>query len=175
MPNWCEQDLNVTCKKEHNKEMKEFIKFFKDAKTEDIIPLDKSKAREKFDTLSDAEKGRWMIGGERTLEEAFNAYWFNNGGYEQCCEAWGSKWGISHKDEEYTNIDEEYGAEAKFSWESAWSPTIPVVQKLSEMYPNLTFVLTYFERGCAFNGRVEFKGGEELSHEEGAYFGDRGG
>ena len=169
MPNWCEQDLIVTCKsdKEGTKQLTKFVRKYQaidSLRAEDIIPYPESykKAEKEFKKLPTEDKERWGTIG---------TYWFNkHDGYNWCIENWGSKWGVSNWT--FSDVDE---GEPKFSFQSAWSPCLPVILALSKKYPDLVFTLYYFERGCAFNGRYECCNGEVLQHDEGVYYGERGG
>lgn len=173
MPNWCEQDLYVTCDEEDKEELKLFYERFKEKlETEEIIPYaDKTALREKWNTLNEEEKKRWSM-GENDEEEAFNQYWFNSGGIEWCRDNWGTKWGVCN----WALVEEhlKYN-ELQFGFNSAWSPALTVITALSRLYPKLEFRVNYFEQGCQFNGTMTAKNGEVLNEEEGKYFGDRGG
>jgi len=94
--------------------------------------------------------------------------------YDWARDNWGTKWGIcrSYLEEKY---DWEGKGEVLYTFESAWTPAIPIVVEMSRKWPKLDFVLKYFERGAEFNGRMEFKAGEIVSDEQGKYFGSRGG
>lgn len=58
---------------------------------------------------------------------------------------------------------------------TAWTPPKPVVTRASELFPSLSFVLRYFERGCEFCGRFHCTGGGIVIDETEAYVGPRGG
>jgi hypothetical protein len=95
---------------------------------------------------------------------------YNSGGYEWCIENWGTKWGIY--DGELVN-EREGGLTYRF--QSAWSPPIPVIKKMSEMFPKLLFTLRYYECGMEFKGTLTCKNGKPLSFKESKYRGNRGG
>ena len=94
---------------------------------------------------------------------------FNSGGYKWCCENWGTKWGICNAEvvqeflERISHID--------YCFDTAWSPPLPVVLKMSEMFPGLRFILRYFECGCAFNGVYICEKGEVVEDLQAAYSG----
>lgn len=160
MPNWCECDLEI--RGERNK-LKEFVEF---AKTEDRV-LDHHKFipyPKRFADLDKKSKEYEKKTGKHMKDG------FNSGGYEWCCKNWGTKWGICNA--ELRGVEDD---RVEYGFESAWSPPIPVVLKMSVMFPELEFELRYFECGAAFNGLYQCKAGEVLTDEEGKYFGDRGG
>jgi len=64
---------------------------------------------------------------------------------------------------------------AKLSFKTAWGPPGPLILKLSELFPDLTFTLKYFECGMAFQGVYVCKGGMVLKDCSEWYGGKRGG
>jgi hypothetical protein len=100
---------------------------------------------------------------------------FNSGGYDWCLKNWGTKWGICHSELREDSIESNWGPELRYGFETAWSPCNPVILAMSKKFPLLNFDYRYFECGCAFNGWLECKGGEQLHNKSGDYFGDRGG
>ena len=97
---------------------------------------------------------------------------YNRGGYEWCIEHWGTKWGLY--DVEATCADFEYDR-IGYTFRTAWSPPIPVIQAMSKQYPSLTFALDYFEGGMGFMGSCEYENGQEVQSGTAPYHGDRGG
>lgn len=74
---------------------------------------------------------------------------------------WGTKWNacepiINQKDENVFNV----------SFDTAWSPPIPWLQKTALMFPLLKFELNYREDGCGFRG-TSIAQGEDFSDENG--------
>jgi hypothetical protein len=65
--------------------------------------------------------------------------------------------------------------ELYYEFNTVWSPPIPVIKKMGEMFPYLNFELRYFEGRMNFNGILIIEGGKIILQEEGAYFGHRGG
>ena len=62
---------------------------------------------------------------------------------------------------------------ARISFDTAWSPPLPVIMKLAEMFPNYMVTLRYFGEG--FQGTLELRGPEILKQEQERYYGPRGG
>ena len=74
-------------------------------------------------------------------------------GYNWNIENRGSKWDIC--DASVESIDSELIAH----FNTAWSPPIEGLRRVSEKVPGATFVLTYREDGCDFCGAALFKDG----------------
>jgi Ferredoxin-like domain in Api92-like protein len=97
---------------------------------------------------------------------------YNQGGYEWCNENWGTKWGFY----DFSEVNfSKTRTSATVSFSTAWSPAFPLFDKMSEMFPNLTFTVRYYERGAQFKGIYKLKGGEILEDMRGSYKGQRGG
>lgn len=136
---------------------------------------------------------------------------FNSGGYEWCCENWGTKWNATgatlttrkdtskedprkkvkcsycqtvHKIDQMTVlVCQQCGSPlpdsqpllARIAFNTAWSPPIPVIEKLAGSFPDHEFNLEYFEGGMGFCGHACWEGGVEQYHNQGDYSGPRGG
>jgi len=68
---------------------------------------------------------------------------------------WGTKW---NSYDFYSSYSDSSSAEFKFS--TAWSFPEPIFEKLTEMYPNLTFHVSCFDEGWNFAGRGFFSSKE---------------
>jgi hypothetical protein len=64
--------------------------------------------------------------------------------YHQRLEKWGTKW---------VGYDLSIGDSA-VSFFTAWSPPVPIIEKLAELHKDLIFRLEYYETGNAFRGIV---------------------
>lgn len=95
---------------------------------------------------------------------------YNNGGYEWCHENWGTKWDAG----DFEDVNNGYDP-VIYKFTTAWAPPLPVILKLSEMWPSLTFVIEYYESGMEFGGCVSFQGGKQTRKVEFEYFGHMGG
>lgn len=67
-------------------------------------------------------------------------------------ENWGTKWDIN------ATLDDQ-GEIVFFKFDSAWSPPIPVIEKISKDYPSLSFLLTFEEPNMDFFGIGKFQNG----------------
>ena len=192
MPNHCEQDLYVSMiyrdkdengndivsddvevvyPKSTQDDVREFVKWLKDRRDEDI----KNGVQE---AVNNYLNFGWMIpepthegydrGDTNILENGLPTWyrWRNDN--------WGTKWGAYEYDVEgfrYGGEDGRY----KMSYSTAWSPGVKPIRKLSEMFPRLIFQLEWFEQGMACQGGLVYIAGKLVHEWEADYYGSRGG
>ncbi len=104
------------------------------------------------DISDDEEKKIWDIG----VTAVDNLYKYNAPTwYEWCNDNWNTKWNACGYDENTDYSDSD------FIWfQTAWSAPVPVIQKLSEMYPNIELSLQFADEDLGQNcGEMKFKGG----------------
>lgn len=75
---------------------------------------------------------------------------YNSGGYEWCCENWNTKWNALNA------IRRDAYNKVCISFSTAWSPPIPVITKLHQLFPQCSLHLEYFEKGTTLCGGVSF-------------------
>ena len=196
MPNHVDNDFRVTGPSKELKRFKEFAQEKTEGGVEELsankfIPypeefrdLDKkardwNKAREEFK--------KSLIKKGMTEDKAREKAWkdmppikdgYNEGGYHWCIDNWGTKWGfydIELVEENYRKGKDDKWSELFYTFNTAWSPILPVIKKMGEMFPKLEFDLRYFEQGMGFNGMFKMKEGKVTDNKSGEYFGDRGG
>ena len=82
--------------------------------------------------------------------------------YDFCCAEWGTKWGAYDC---YIEQDEDDVFVLRYN--TAWSPASPVLQKLSEMYPDLIFEQHVLDEGMGFAGTQHWENGSytETNHQ----------
>ncbi len=85
---------------------------------------------------------------------------YNSGGYEWCCENWGTKWDFY--DIGVSDVSKMH--DGKFLVEylvyTAWAPAIPVMIALSKKFPNVTIEYWFEDEGwCYPAGRATIKDG----------------
>lgn len=97
---------------------------------------------------------------------------FNSGGYEWCVNNWGTKWGTY--DGHGVTVSKN-GQTAHLSFQSAWSPPIPVMDTLAEMFPDLTFTVNSYECGMGYKVRAKWIEGVKVVDVTSKYRGSRGG
>jgi len=92
-------------------------------------------------------------------------YAFNN-------REWGTKWDVAvAEDDKGSNTYMEGPVEngdnkvVYYSYETAWAPAVPAIQKLSAQYPTLLMTLSYQEE-TGWGGEMEFLRGEIISQNE---------
>ena len=91
---------------------------------------------------------------------------------------WGTKWNIAPEDVSMSIVEYKSNRNKKkvlATFDTAWSPPLGVLHKLSERFPELEIKVAFFEGGCCFKGTAKFKGGEMISSTESSYRGYRGG
>ena len=165
MPNWCSCDLTVVGAAE---ELDRFAEKAKDGdeviSAQSFVPYPK-----RYKDLDDAahkwaedKKAYVEKHGKDAAEEKFP--WksrpkdgFNQGGYGWCNENWGTKWGLCNSQLASDENDDE---KIEYTFECAWSPPTPVIVAMGEQFPELTFVLHYYECGMGFQGELMIEGGE---------------
>ena len=73
--------------------------------------------------------------------------------YDWHCNEWGTKWDV----DAYVNYDDKESIHLDF--DSAWSPPVRWLEKMSKKYPKVKFTLKYEEPGCCFMGVAKAFGG----------------
>jgi hypothetical protein len=188
MPNWCENELTIT-----GPDVQKVLEAIRSESDEDarvldfnqILPypkhfreLDERSLQYQEQYLAvdrdDPERQARLdaLAAEYSVEPG--TPWlkdgFNSGGYEWCCEVWGTKWNAVR-----ALLSLQKDGSVRIDFDTAWSPPIPVIEKLSAIFPEHQFTLEYFEGGCGFCGQARWENGNEQYHNQGDYDGPRGG
>jgi len=76
---------------------------------------------------------------------------------------WGTKWDVAVRDgEDYPetelHTEDDWSTSLTYRFNTAWSPPVPAIEKLSTQYPNLEFTLSY-EEETGWGGEVVFVDG----------------
>jgi Ferredoxin-like domain in Api92-like protein len=168
MPNHCEQDVVVTG---DVKTLQEFKAYAEEGEGDDkwLLSANKFIPYPKVYKDRDEEAKVEHAKGNYSFKDGFNA-----GGYEWCCQNWGTKWGIYSTSIVSEKLTGKKGR-IKYTCQSAWSPAIPIFTAMSEKFPTLRFDIKYFESGAAYKGQLVLEGGQTLKDERSAYNGRRGG
>ena len=180
MPNWCNNNLNITG------DYESLQKFVAGVKSTD------ENGNDRYDILSglyptpqeltDTKSGHytaepnanWKVmldKGEMTQEWYDELVSSNATGYAQNqinltkygardwydwqCSHWGTKWGDCD-----TYLNGHSDSHLDFSFDSAWSPPIDGLAHISTMFPTLTFTITYEEGGNGFFGATKIVDGQ---------------
>ena len=180
MPNWCENELKIEGPK---KELEKFIEGAK-GKNEGIL-LDMNnfipypEEFRKQDEMAEEYKRKYEevvieMSNEERREYLKRHDWmkdgYNSGGYDWCYENWGTKWNFCDTELIYDEDEMLF-----YTFNTAWSPPEPIIIKMGEMFPELTFELRYFNCRRAFNGLLRIKKGEVVIDDCARYYGHRGG
>ena len=171
MPNWCENDLIIYGKRE------KILRCLETVKTEErefdfdtIIPYPKvfknlDKKAEEWDKKRKTEK---LSSFEKRPKDGYN-----QGGYQWCVENWNTKWNACKVKVE--SVSKGKNANTIIHFDTAWSPPIGVIHELSIMFPELHFILKYYEGGMGFQGTYRVKNSVVLEDVASDYHGSRGG
>jgi len=76
-------------------------------------------------------------------------------------DAWGTKWDLDEPDQ--LRVADELLETGCAYFDTAWSPPIAALEKLSAMFQDDLFSLTYYDPGMSFAGTATFEAG--LSHD----------
>lgn len=82
----------------------------------------------------------------RTGDTEWNWYNFNN-------REWGTKWDIHNETFLYENLPTSLG----YSFQTAWSPPLPAIEKLAKQHPSATISISY-EEEQGWGGVIRFQG-----------------
>ena len=153
-PNWCSNDLYVEGSKESIDAFQALLKTGEgDFDFNLFIPYPSK--YEELDMLREqAEKDG--VEWDKLPKDGYN-----QGGYDWCIENWGTKWNA------YEASIERTSDESMSGWfDTAWSPPLGVLQAMSEMFPTLSFTLSYEEGGMCLAGNSTYKNGIEVEADE---------
>jgi hypothetical protein len=142
MPNWCYNQLIILGDEEN------LLQFYQQNKNDE--------KNEELDFLKSVPQPEEITSSNNNLssnEVLTTPNWYN----------WnisnlGTKWNV--KDADY--IKNQNNITYKF--DTAWSPPIPWVEKVSVKYPEIIFQLDYIEEDCGFAGLIEFENGVINQH-----------
>lgn len=169
MPNHVDHDIWIhTDEKDYEPIFQEFDRFW-NAHLKDLsatlIPYPPERAR------INRPRDEWLAAhpDKHKLDYPDHTFhdWYNQGGYEWCCEHWGSKWGLY-------NLATEYKCEC-YTCQSAWKPSEPLYLALSRRFPKIKFTINLFEKGMQWSIHYKIKNGQILEKEKATYWGRRGG
>jgi hypothetical protein len=106
-----------------------------------------------------AKLGEKTFEDARCLIQAFDETGFSNW-YDWSITNWGTKWNSSDFD-----VRAEEPGRYEFTFYSAWSPPIPVFEKMGKMFPTLDFDLEMCEPGMEFAGEGTIRAGTMVFRE----------
>lgn len=79
--------------------------------------------------------------------------------YDWNIENWGTKWDLT----EDTVVIEESDSRLRLEFNTAWAPPTQWLTSVAQKYPDLTFVVSYYEEGVGFAGFAVFREGVKIS------------
>lgn len=166
MANYCENTLTVIGKP---KDIVEFSNLVYTENGANPLPLDFNKIIPYPEDLAYLDRF-WHEEYKKTGEFPSWKNGFNSGGLEWCVENWGTKWNAMYTHCE-TSGSNEIDIDTRdnklynvtYDFDTAWSPPIPVVAKMAEMFPTLEFELEYEEGGEGFKGSNSFADGKQIA------------
>lgn len=113
-------------------------------------------------------KEKEKVGSDNFMQDFHNALAKGESWYYWNLRNWGTKWDVAVSDNDKystTNLEITDDGDLMYRFETAWSPVPEIFQKLSEMYPKLTFNYEY-EEEQGWGGSATWLGGECISQEE---------
>jgi hypothetical protein len=150
MPNWCSNYLQI-----ETKTPKQFTKLIQGITNDSEQPLD-------FDRVIPTPKEllETSAPNRTNAKEMKDKYGYEDW-YEFRVSKWGTKWNASDVDLQLTSP-----TSLSISFNTAWSPPIPVIEAIAEKYPFASISLEYYEEGMGFAGEVCYEKGERVSESE---------
>ena len=171
MPNWVFNHLTIQGPKDQIDFIKDKLNSPYTRSYEDYWDVDTKKHIKKDISFSRPVFAFWNIIKPENLEAytqtVDNTTWsVEDNWYNWNNRNWGTKWDVGVSDEEKypeTNL-QEHKSEGEDQWlvysfQTAWSPPIPVIQKLSALVPNCVVTLEY-EEEQGWGGEMEFVNNE---------------
>lgn len=163
MPNWCRNNLKV---RGNYKQVSKFVEDIRDKKRgfhlAKLVPCPKELRDTTSGFFADEDK-------QKALEEQYarnvEKYGYKDW-YDWEYANWGTKWGdcetdmtservVKAKDSKYSNCE--------FVFDSAWGTPVELIIRISALYPDLMFGVTYEETGMMFAGYYVAHKGELLA------------
>jgi hypothetical protein len=150
MPNWCYNNLYITS--EDNKQLEKVIQGITN-NSEQLF--DFNRIIEMPEELQNTKSPNNVNPDEMKAKYGFSDW------YDWRSRNWGTKWNA--KDVEL-NLDTPQQIHIRFS--TAWSPPMPVITKIAEMFP-FTYITLDWEEESGFYGKTEYEKGIRVSDIEG--------
>lgn len=133
---------NIVSQEEYDK-VQELKKRYNIKDTQDVIRLRKE------NKITEEERDMmWRGGITQELSDRLNSEYGSDNWYDWANNNWGTKWDIKG-DIGLNDVDTE---SCSFTFNTAWSPPEPIVDKLRDMFPELTFSGMYVGEGYEFAG-----------------------
>jgi hypothetical protein len=66
-------------------------------------------------------------------------------------QAWGTKWNAGD-----TSVSAKTDTSVDFTFQTAWSPPVPIIEKLCELFPDIEMEWLFFDEGWGFAGSYTY-------------------
>lgn len=132
---------------------KEFVKGYSEFTMQKLLPVPMELLHPEVESYG----GPNAAENERRRQELKKKFGYQSW-YDWRIANWGTKWDIT---DVYSNGYEDDENSVEYSFSTAWSPPTNFFKTIASNYPLLKFELEYEEPGCAFEGTLIMKGGEE--------------
>lgn len=147
MPNWCSNSLEITGPVEAVKNLEAFVG----------RPLTEGEQtiQEPIFSLANIKPSTPDIDPKHALfpSKGEDDWWHNN------VNSWGTKWDVYGEGVGKSSGD----GYVNYSFDSAWSPPTPVIERLAQIFPEVSIKFSYYETGCDFWGIENYANGELVS------------
>lgn len=151
MPNWCYNMVTIT-----TDTPKQFAELIQGISNDSEQPFDFNRVIPMPEELRNTGAPNRENAQEMIAKHGFSDW------YEWSCAKWGTKWNACDVTFTLNSPTELY-----LSFNTAWSPPIPVIDKIAELFPFATIEHKYEEEGMGFYGLRSYENGELTSDEEG--------
>ena len=162
MPNWCRNNLTV---RGNYKQVSKFVEDVRDDedgfRLAQLVPCPEELKETMAGFYSEEEKQKALEEQQkRNLEKYGYKDWYD---WEYA--NWGTKWGDCETDfisGEVIKADDDQYSNCAFVFDSAWGSPVELIIRISTLYPELWFGVTYEETGMMFAGYYVAHKGELL-------------
>lgn len=139
MPNWCDNKLTVTGDAES---LQQFVAAI-------------TNADESISILKNLVPFPTELEGEDITDKDGNVFGraFTDEGYSWCLRNWGTKWGDCETE---ITVNDDY---LVIEYQTAWSPALEGLERISRLFPTLTFQTDWVEEGVQSIGAASFENG----------------
>lgn len=162
MPNWCNNSLKIVGDAESIADFARVTTSHEDHSESGIrlvnhYPLPQELADTPKGSFGESEKQKAM----EEMNKANKAKYGYADWYDWSIANWGTKWGDCE-----TELVHHVPTELLYTFDTAWSPPIQLIQKMSVKYPTLSFSIVYEELGMGFIGGMKIVNGETVMEED---------
>lgn len=138
MPNWCENTLKVKGKRKDLDDFQNKIRITDFLQS--LIPMPNE-----LENTQSPRRGKPNL---NLIAKFGTDNW-----YDWKIKHWGIKWDIQ------LGLMTNSSRQIKYWFESAWAPPITAIENVSKIFPNLKFVLEYYEPGMGIRGKATSQNG----------------